>query len=78
VGVAAVGLACLVGLWSLRGLDAGGLVTTDAARHAMNGALIHDWLREGPWTAPGEYANWYYSRWPSLSLFPPSRGRIPW
>ena len=68
MGVAAVGLACLVGLWSLRGLDAGGLVTTDAARHAMNGALIHDWLREGPWTAPGEYANWYYSRWPSLSL----------
>ena len=56
------------GLLALRGLDAGGIVWTDAARHAMNGALIHDWLREGPWLSPGAYARWYYAHWPALSL----------
>lgn len=60
--------ACVFGLLAFRGLDAGGIVWTDAARHAMNGALIHDWLREGPWLSPGDYASWYYAHWPALSL----------
>lgn len=54
--------------WALRGVEPGGIVWTDSARHAMNGALIHDWLREGPWLAPGTYARWYYAHWPALSL----------
>jgi dolichyl-phosphate-mannose-protein mannosyltransferase len=56
------------GLCALRGLETGGIVWTDSARHAMNGALIHDWLAEGPWLDPGAYARWYYARWPALSL----------
>jgi 4-amino-4-deoxy-L-arabinose transferase-like glycosyltransferase len=60
--------ALFFGCWALRGIETGGIVWTDAARHAMNGALIHDWLREGPWLAPGDYARWYYAHWPALSL----------
>jgi hypothetical protein len=63
-----VAAAGAFGFLAFRGLDAGGVVWTDAARHAMNGALIHDWLREGPWLAPGAYASWYYAHWPALSL----------
>jgi hypothetical protein len=61
--IACVFLVC--SLW-----DAGryALVLSDEARHAMNGALIHDWLAGGPWLHPMTYALRYFSRWPALSM----------
>jgi len=64
----ALSLALFFGLWALRGVGEGGVVSTDAARHAMNGAMIHDWLWDGPFASPLDYARWYYSRTQSLSL----------
>src|SRR5262249_28164710 len=64
----ALSLALFFGVWALRGVTEGGVVTTDAARHAMNGAMIHDWLWGGPFASPLDYARWYYSRTQTLSL----------
>jgi hypothetical protein len=64
----ALSLALFFGLWALRGVGEGGVVSTDAARHAMNGAMIHDWLWGGPLASPLDYARWYYTRTQSLSL----------
>jgi 4-amino-4-deoxy-L-arabinose transferase-like glycosyltransferase len=61
-------LAVLFCALAFKGLTAGGVMWTDAARHAMNGAVIHDWIAEGPWLSPRAYADWYYAHWPTLSL----------
>jgi 4-amino-4-deoxy-L-arabinose transferase-like glycosyltransferase len=44
------------------------VVDTDAARHAMNGAFIHDLLRGGHWSSPIEFAKSYYSQYPAISM----------
>lgn len=61
-------LAGLVLVLSLRGAWDGGVFETDAARHAMNGAFIHDLVRDGGVRHPMRYARLYYSRLPALSL----------
>jgi hypothetical protein len=61
-------LACLVLVLSLRGARDGGIYETDAARHAMNGAFVHDLVRDGGLRHPMRYARVYYSRLPALSL----------
>lgn len=61
-------LAAFFALWSLRALDAGNILDTDAARHAMNGACLRDWVASGQWTHPIEYAKSYYGRYPALSM----------
>jgi 4-amino-4-deoxy-L-arabinose transferase-like glycosyltransferase len=61
-------LALFFALWGLRGIETGNIVDTDAARHAMNGAFLHDMVREGELTSPVQYAKAYYGRYPALSL----------
>lgn len=52
----------------MQGAGAGGVVRTDAARHALNGALILDWARGGHLADPLGYAARYYAYWPALSI----------
>ena len=61
-------LAAFFMVWGLRGATSSDIVLTDAARHAMNGAYVHDLLRQGLLTAPVEFGKDYYSRLPALSL----------
>ena len=61
-------LALFFALWGLRGVGCNNIVETDAARHAMNGAFIHDYVRNGQLTSPVAYGELYYSRLPALSL----------
>jgi 4-amino-4-deoxy-L-arabinose transferase-like glycosyltransferase len=55
-------------LWSLWGIGRTGIVDTDAARHAMNGAFIYDLFRSGHLSHPVEYAEHYYGHLPALSM----------
>ncbi len=72
ITVAAVAAPYLIalwfGAWSLRGLDSGTPVDTDAARHAMNGVFIHDMLWHCHPLHLLEFAKSYYTRYPSLSM----------
>ncbi len=43
-------------------------VFQDATRHALNGALIHDMIRDGGWQDPVGYARGYYSHIPGTSI----------
>jgi 4-amino-4-deoxy-L-arabinose transferase-like glycosyltransferase len=61
-------LALFFALWGLRGIETGNIVDTDAARHAMNGAFLHDLVRDGEFASPMQYAKAYYGRYPALSL----------
>ena len=61
-------LAILFAALALRGVGANNLVDTDAARHAMNGAFVHDLLRSGRIAHPIEYGKEYYGRLPALSM----------
>jgi 4-amino-4-deoxy-L-arabinose transferase-like glycosyltransferase len=61
-------LALFFILWALRGVQAGNIVDTDAARHAMNGVFLRDWLASGNWLQPIEYGKFYYGRLPALSM----------
>ncbi|HWR50160.1 MAG TPA: glycosyltransferase family 39 protein [Bryobacteraceae bacterium] len=61
-------LALFFALWGLRGIQNGNIIDTDAARHAMNGAFLHDLVRDGEFTRPMQYAKAYYGRYPALSL----------
>ena len=61
-------LAVLFALLSLRGLESRNIVDTDAARHAMNGAFVHDLLLSGRIAHPIAYGKEYYGRLPALSM----------
>jgi len=61
-------LALAIALWGLRGARTSDIVDTDAARHAMNGALLLDMARDGGFMHPVQYAKAYYSRYPALSM----------
>jgi hypothetical protein len=62
-------LVSAVFAWSaLRDVNASSLIDTDAARHAMNGAFLHDLLSEGKLTGAVAYARAYYTRYPALSI----------
>ena len=61
-------LALAFALLSLRGAATNNVVDTDAARHAMNGAYVHDMAAGGYWRHPIQYGNQYYSHLPALSL----------
>jgi len=52
----------------MRSVDANNLIDTDAARHALNGAFIHDLIRDGKLSEPITYGRDYYSRLPALSM----------
>jgi 4-amino-4-deoxy-L-arabinose transferase-like glycosyltransferase len=61
-------LALFFLLNSLRSLPCGNPIDSDAARHLMNGAFVHDLLRSGEITHPVQYGKQYYSRLPGISL----------
>jgi hypothetical protein len=61
-------LAVLFALLSLRGVESRNVVDTDAARHAMNGAFVHDLLLSGRIAHPIAYGKEYYGRLPALSM----------
>jgi 4-amino-4-deoxy-L-arabinose transferase-like glycosyltransferase len=61
-------LALVFGLLSFRTFSSANPGDTDAARHAMNGALVYDFLRSGHVTAPVEFGAQYYGRYPAISL----------
>jgi hypothetical protein len=61
-------LALLFVLSSLRSLPCGNPIDSDAARHAMNGAFLHDLVKSGQLTHPVEYGKQYFSRLPGISL----------
>lgn len=65
-------LALFFAVWGLRAVTAGNVVDTDAARHAMNGIFIHDFIRDVARGAapfdPIEYGKQYYARLPALTL----------
>ena len=73
-------LAVLLALVALvvfsRHIGVGGLRFGDACSHAMDGVLIHDWLRAGPsaWWSPMEFATRQYAHHPTLGIgrvYPP-------
>jgi hypothetical protein len=61
-------LALLFVVNSLRSLPCGNPIDTDAARHIMNGAFVHDLVKNGDLKHPIQYGKLYYSRLPGVSL----------
>lgn len=54
----------------------GSMIDPDAAAHAMDGVLIHDWLLAGPgdWMSPMRFAREQYGHYPTLGIgghYPP-------
>ncbi len=55
-------------------LPANGVIYwSDASRNALNGAFVHDFLREMPLRRPIDFALDYYRQWPALTIlfYPP-------
>jgi 4-amino-4-deoxy-L-arabinose transferase-like glycosyltransferase len=61
-------IGALIVAWALRGSATNNIVDTDAARHAMNGAFLHDLATTGSWAKPIEFGRYYYGRLPALSM----------
>ena len=61
-------LALLFAAWGLRGAATSEFTQADAARHAMNGVLIHDWLVSGQILHPLAFAHRFYSHLPATSI----------
>src|SRR5215475_2141699 len=61
-------IALLFLLLALYGVNKTEVIDTDAARHAMNGAFIYDWIRTGNLLHPIAYGKAYYNRLPALSI----------
>ncbi|MBV8816805.1 MAG: glycosyltransferase family 39 protein, partial [Acidobacteriaceae bacterium] len=64
----ALAVALFFAVWGLRGLGFRNVIDTDAARHAMNGVFLLDFLASGNWTHPLQFAESYYAHFPALSL----------
>jgi hypothetical protein len=66
-------LACMV---LAKDITVGGFRFGDAAAHAMDGVLIHDWMAAGPeaWGSPMAFAAEQYGHYPTLGIgrhYPP-------
>jgi hypothetical protein len=61
-------LAAFFALASLRGIAGGSITDTDAARHFMNGAFVHDLIADGQVMHPIEYGKNYYAHLPVVSI----------
>jgi hypothetical protein len=61
-------LALFFALASLRGVGSGCITDTDAARHFLNGAFLHDMIASGQLTRPLAYSKFYYSHLPAISI----------
>jgi 4-amino-4-deoxy-L-arabinose transferase-like glycosyltransferase len=64
----AAALGCLFAIWCMRSARATDVTFNDQARHAMNGAAIHDMVRDGGFTRPAAYLKEYFSRYPAVSM----------
>ncbi|MCK4659249.1 MAG: glycosyltransferase family 39 protein [Phycisphaerae bacterium] len=73
-------LCCMVMLTALvvlvQDISVGGFRYGDAAAHAMDGVLIHDWIAAGPqaWLSPMQFAVQQYGHYPALGIgrhYPP-------
>src|SRR5256885_714708 len=56
------------GAWSLRTVGPYNIAETDAARHAMNGAFLHDLIASGKFSDVMGFARNYYAHLPALSI----------
>jgi hypothetical protein len=61
-------IALFFALWGLRGSGQSDVTFNDQARHAMNGVVLHDLVRDGQFARPVQYIRQYFSRYPTLSL----------
>jgi len=61
-------LAAAFALWSLRGASNLNIADTDAARHFMNGAFLHDLIASGRVMHPIQFGKEYYGHLPALSM----------
>lgn len=61
-------LGLLFALTALRSLPGGNIIDPDAARHAMNGAMVRDLVASGQVTHPVAFGKRYYSHYPALSI----------
>ena len=61
-------LAAVFALWSLRGASNVNIADTDAARHFMNGAFLHDLIAGGRVLHPIQFGKEYYGHLPALSM----------
>jgi hypothetical protein len=61
-------LGLLFFLLALRGSFGTDILDPDAARHAMNGVFLHDFLLSGQTRHPVAYAKEYYAHFPAISL----------
>jgi 4-amino-4-deoxy-L-arabinose transferase-like glycosyltransferase len=61
-------LGLLFALAALRSLPGGNIIDPDAARHAMNGAMIRDMVASGEILHPIAFGKRYYSHYPALSI----------
>jgi 4-amino-4-deoxy-L-arabinose transferase-like glycosyltransferase len=66
-------LALIAALQALTTPWHGGFWGGDAARHALNGALVHDWIVSRDWRHPVAFATRYYLHYPAITiaLYPP-------
>ncbi len=69
-------LVMLAGVVFGRDISVGGLRYSDACTHAMDGVLIHDWVKSGPshWLDPMAFAVRQYGHYPTLGIgrvYPP-------
>ena len=67
-------IVVLVGLVAARDIGQAGFGFPDASRHAMDGVLFWDMLRDGGYTQPIEFTKQFYGRYPCLGFpfhYPP-------
>jgi hypothetical protein len=61
-------LALVVLLTSMRGLEPLRFKQPDAAKHMLNGAFLHDFVRSGEFTHPMSFAKQFYVRFPAITI----------
>jgi len=62
------GLALFFACWGLRNIGKTDLTEIDSARHAMNGAFLHDLVGSHKLAHPIAFNRYYYGRLPALSM----------
>ena len=63
-----VAFAALFAAWGMRNINTSEFAQPDAARHAMNGVLVRDWIAQGSLLHPVLFAHQFYSHFPSISI----------
>ena len=73
VALAMVMLCAAVILYATTSPMAGDFYWSDTSQHAMNGALIQDYIAFGPWRSPMQFAFDYYLHFPAITIamYPP-------